>query len=174
MPAWGQRLIKEDLTPIITYVKSLNGLVSASATAPDLPMEAIAGRDLFFDPTQELGACSNCHSNEGKGIAVAPIKHVPADVPGLRNLAGRNFGPPSQIKTASVAGESFPAWVATELKDEIRLYDMTAVPPSLRTFPKSAVTLKDGSTWQHNSVLGKYTDQELSSILAYLREMLRP
>jgi hypothetical protein len=50
---------------------------------------------------------------------------------------------------------------------------MTTTPPPLRTFPRSAVTLRDGSTWQHGSVLGKYTDQELASILAYLHEVVR-
>ena len=169
MPPWGQRLIKEDLTPVIAYVKSLNGIVSPSANPPALPFEATRGRDLFFDPTQELGACSNCHSFEGKGISVASISHVPVDVRGLRSLAGNN---PSQMKTATAGRETFPALVATELKDETHLYDMTAVPPSLRTFPKSAVALKDGSTWRHN--VGKYTEQELSFILAYLREMVRP
>lgn len=173
MPAWGQRLIKEELTPVIAYVKSLNGIVSSSTNPRTLPLEASVGRDLFVDPTYELGACSNCHSYEGKGMAVVPINYVPVNVPGLRNLAGRN-GSPTALRTATVGGETFTAWVATELKDEIRLYDMTTMPFSLRTFPRSAVTLKDGGSRQHNSVLGKYTDQELSSILTYFREMARP
>src|SRR5262245_4558057 len=135
MPAWGQRLIKAELTPIIAYVKSLNGIVAPDRNPPALPMEASKGRDLFFDPKQELGECSNCHSVGGKGISVAPINHVPVDVPGLR--AG-NLGPTSGMKTVSVGGETFPAFVATELKEEIRLYDMTTMPPSLRTFPRSA------------------------------------
>jgi len=71
MPAWGQRLIKEELVPIMTYVKYLNGIAPPSSTLRTLPAEASTGRELFFDPTQELGACSNCHTFEGKGISVA-------------------------------------------------------------------------------------------------------
>jgi hypothetical protein len=32
--------------------------------------------------------------------------------------------------------------------------------------------MRDGATWRHDAVLGKYTDQEMSAILAYLREMV--
>jgi cytochrome c553 len=167
MPAWGQRLIKEDLVPIMTYVKYLNGIAPPSATLRTLPREASTGRELFFDPTQELGACSNCHEFEGKGIGVAPITGVPANTAALRNLAG-----PSHMKTVTVAGEAFPGIVATELKDELHVYDLTTVPPSLRTLSRTGVSMRDGATWRHDAVLGKYTDQEMSAILAYLREMV--
>jgi hypothetical protein len=33
--------------------------------------------------------------------------------------------------------------------------------------------MRDGATWRHEGVLGKYTDPEMSAILAYLREMVR-
>ena len=169
MPAWGQRLIKEELVPIMTYVKYLNGIAPPSSTLRTLPREASTGRELFLDPTQELGACSNCHTFEGKGIGVAPITRVPGNAAALRNLAG-----PSHMKTVTVAGETFPGIVATELKDELHVYDLTTVPPSLRTLPRTGVTMRDGATWRHDSVLGKYTDQEMTAILAYLREMVRP
>ena len=173
MPAWGQRLIKEELNQVIAYVKFLNGIAPPSANRAALSLEATAGRDLFFEPTRELGACSNCHSFDGRGIAIVPIAWVPPGVQGLRTLAGRT-GSSSQTKTASAGGETFPAVVGTEIKDDIKLYDMTTMPPSLRTFARSAVGLKDGSAWQHAEVLGKYNDPELTSILAYLRETLAP
>jgi hypothetical protein len=97
MPPWGGNdCIQEETNPVIAYVKSLNGIVSPNENPRALPFEASAGRDLFFDPTMELGACSNCHSFDGKGISVAPIGHLPADVAGLRNL--ERSGRPSQTK----------------------------------------------------------------------------
>ena len=61
------------------------------------------------------------------------------------------------------------ALVASQIPNETKVYDLTKFPPVLRTFTPSGVTLKDGSTWNHASVLGDYSDAELESILTFLR-----
>jgi mono/diheme cytochrome c family protein len=171
MVPWGQRLIAQDLRAVVGYVKSLNGIASSlEAGSPRvLSGDAARGRDLFVDATQELGSCSNCHAINGKGIRLAPqIKNVPAGASALRGLAAY------RVKTATVNGDTFPALVLVQLRDEIKLYDLTAMPPALRTFPSSAVKLKDGSTWQHSSVLGTYSNQDLDLILTFLRMAVQP
>jgi hypothetical protein len=34
--------------------------------------------------------------------------------------------------------------------------------------------IAEGSAWRHSSVIGAYNDAELTSILAYLREVIKP
>jgi mono/diheme cytochrome c family protein len=171
MHAWGQRLIALDLLAVVGYVKSLNGMTSSleAGSSRVLSGEAARGRDLFVDVTRELGSCSNCHAVNGKGVNMAPpMKNVPPGASALRGLATR------QVKTATVNGGTFPAVVLTQMRDETKLYDLTTVPPVLRTFPSSAVKVTDGSTWQHASVLGTYSNQDLELILTFLRTVVQP
>ena len=171
MPAWGQKLPVPDVSAVITYIKSLNGVPAVPNTAPppSLSPDAERGRDLFYDTDGELRSCSNCHQVDGKGISVASqLVNVPADVSGLRNLA------PSRVSTATVNGETFPALMVTQSRDGTRLYDLTRVPPVLRSFPSSVVKISNGSSWMHSSALGTYSDDDLKVILDFLRAIQRP
>jgi len=38
----------------------------------------------------------------------------------------------------------------------------------------SAIKIAEGSSWRHASVIGSYNDQELSSILEYVRAIEKP
>jgi len=170
MPAWAQKLPQEDWMAVSNYVKSLNGIFRSAKAPPSLSAEASRGRNLFLDMGGEIRACSNCHSVGGKGLAVAPpIKKVPADVSDLRNL------PVTQVSVATADGDSFPAVVVATYTGKFKLYDLTTMPPVLRSFPASSVKLSTGSSWQHSSVVDKtYSDLDLQSILAFLQEAVRP
>jgi mono/diheme cytochrome c family protein len=165
MRAWGQVLPLLEVRAVIAYVESLNDIVpsSNSGPPPTLNSEAARGRDLFFDPTHDQ-RCSHCHRVNERGLPVTPkITSVPADVAALRTIVA------PQVSTATVNGETFPALVASQIPNETKLYDLTRFPPVLRTFTPSEVSLKDGSTWKHASVLGDFSGAELESILAFLR-----
>lgn len=172
MVAWRQLLSAEDYDGVVAYVKSLNGIVAPSNAnaSPVLSGEAARGRDLFRDATRGLGACSNCHAVDGRGVdIVPPMKNIPFGATALRSLTTL------QVKTGMVNGEGFPALVVTQSPDETKVYDFTTVPPVLRTFATSAVKVTDGSTWQHAAVLGTtYSDQELNLVLGYLRAAGKP
>jgi len=164
MPAWGQKLSEPELKSVIAYVESLNGIAPGTKAVPPpvLTGEAAHGRDLFFDPT-EAARCSNCHRIEEKGISVAPLGKIPPDSRSLRGLET------SHTVTATVRGKTFPAIVNSQAANEVKLYDLITFPPVLRTLTQSDVTLEDGSSWKHSSVLGAYTDAELDSMLEFLR-----
>jgi mono/diheme cytochrome c family protein len=167
MAAWGKILSAPDYEGVVAYVKSLNGIAAPDSAnpAPVLSAEAARGRDLFRDATRALGACSNCHAVDDRGIAVAPpMKDIPSKAALLRRLAT------PQVKTATVDGEVFPAIVVAQSPDATKVYDFTTVPPVLRTFATPAVKVTDGSKWRHAAVVGTtYSDQELELVLDYLR-----
>ena len=174
MPAFGSVLPREELVAVIAYVDSLNGITPrnpAPEAEPEkkLPPEAARGRELFFDSLRGFGRCSTCHQVDGFGVPVAsPIAIIPADAAALRRLATPH------VETATVAGESFPALVVSQGKNQTKLYDLTAPPPVLRTLAPASVTLKQASDWQHASVLSVYSDAELQAILAYVRTAVAP
>src|ERR1700691_179335 len=99
MAAFGTTLSHADLTAVIAYVASLNGLTNptinlgpgpgaASPAEASLSVEAERGRALFFDALRGFGRCSTCHEVNGIGIPVTtPIGKIPADLAALRALA---------------------------------------------------------------------------------------
>jgi mono/diheme cytochrome c family protein len=181
MPAFGTTLSRTDLIAVIDYVARLNGIANPSINLgpggpgasgpPETPLSAEAerGRVLFFDAVRGFRRCSTCHEVNGVGIPVAtPISQIPADAAALRALATPD------VRTVTVEGEATPALIVSQSKTRALFYDLTSVPPVLRTVDPGALKVADGSSWRHVSVIGAYDDGELASILAFLREAVKP
>jgi mono/diheme cytochrome c family protein len=179
MSAFGATLSRAELTSVVAYVASLNGVTNlVNNSGPARPAivklsgDAARGRDLFSDAVRSFGRCSTCHEIHeigGIGIPVAtPIAKVPADAAALKALAT------PQVSTATLGGESMPALVVSKKTSAVMFYDLTTPPPVLRTEPPASVQTRDGSTWRHASVIGSYSDAELSAILSYLRTVVKP
>jgi mono/diheme cytochrome c family protein len=180
MPAFGTTLSRADLAAVVVYVASLNGIASPSINLgpgsagtgpaePALSPEAERGRALFFDAVRGFGRCSTCHEVNGIGISVTtPIVKIPNDVAALRALATPD------LRTATVEGEAMPALIVSQGKTRALFYDLTSVPPVLRTLDPMTLKVAEGSSWRHSSVMGAYNDAELASILTFLREAIKP
>jgi mono/diheme cytochrome c family protein len=180
MPAFGATLSRADLAAVIAYVAGLNGIANpsinlgpgpgaAGPAEPALPAEAERGRALFFDAVRGFGRCSTCHEVNGVGIPVTtPIAKIPSDAAALRALLT------PEVRTATVDGETMPALIVSQGKTHALFYDLTSAPPVLRTVDPDALKIAEGSAWRHSSVIGAYNDAELTSILAYLREVIKP
>jgi cytochrome c553 len=182
MPAFASTLSRADLAAVVAYVATLNGIANPAISAgpgagpgaagppePSLSPEATRGRELFSDAVRGFGRCSTCHDVRGIGISVTtPMTTVPADVGALRSLATPH------VATATVEGESMPALVVSQGKTRALFYDLTSVPPVLRTVEPDALRIAEGSAWRHASVIGSYNDAELASVLEYLRVSITP
>ncbi len=182
MPAFGATLSRADLGAVIAYVASLNGIANASVNLgppggpgasgpaePALSPEAERGRALFFDAVRGFARCSTCHEINGIGIPVTtPIAKIPADAAALRELATPG------VRTATVDGEAMPALIVSQGKARALFYDLTSVPPVLRTVNPDTLKVTEGGSWRHAAVIGAYSDAELRSILVFLREVIKP
>jgi mono/diheme cytochrome c family protein len=172
MPAFGATLSRSDVTAVVAYVASLNGVTGPArinAPAAKLSGDAARGRDLFSDAVRSFGRCSTCHEVGGLGIAIAtPIAKVPADAAALKALAT------PQVSTVTIGSDSMPALVVSQKANAVIFYDLTSAPPVLRTEAPAAIQTRDGSTWRHSSVTGSYNDAEVSAILTYLRAVVKP
>ena len=173
MPAFGMSLSTGDLASVVAYVATLNGIArpslpaEMSARAPaaaPLSAEAARGRQLFSDATRGFARCSTCHEVNGIGMPVsAAISKIPADGEGLKALAAPD------VSSATVDGETMPILLVARRAQSVTFYDLTSVPPVLRTVLPAAIQTRDGSTWRHSSVSASYSDAELAAILSYLR-----
>ena len=173
MPSFAATLSRADFTAVVAYLAALNGIANPSpavpgsappAPAPTLTPEAARGRALFSDAVRGFGRCSTCHELNGIGISVAtPISEIPANAGALRSLST------PQVSTATANSESMPALVVGNTRGAVIFYDLTTVPPVLRTIDPAAVKIAEGASWRHGSVVASYNDAELTAILEYLR-----
>jgi mono/diheme cytochrome c family protein len=179
MPPFGSTLSRTDLMAVISYVAELNGLSNptinlgpgqgTASSESSLPPDAEHGRVLFFDAIRGFARCSTCHEVNGVGIPVAtPIAKIPADPAALKALATPD------VRTAAVEGEAMPALIVSQGKTRALFYDLTSVPPVLRTVNPSALKVIESSEWRHSAVIRSYDDAELTAILAYLHAAIKP
>ena len=169
MPEFTTRLKTEEIADLVAYVMTLGG-GAASAPAPAAPprvlsSEARQGRALFFDSAR-TGACGSCHELDGWGVPVGPDLAA-SRIPDLRSITA------THVMTARPRGGEplFPALLVERGSSRVRVYDLTAPIPVLRTFAASQVVLEPASTWRHDQVLRLYSDRELELILSYLRSL---
>ena len=168
MPGWEQQLSLEEMEAVVTYVTSLHGSAEEETENldPDRPWLSHPGRALFFDPAL-VGACGSCHLFDGWGVPVAPQIEppMPESVAELRDFAG------SRVETAQPTGEgAFPAIPLGSKRGPVRVYDLSAKLPVLRTFPQGQIKLAAGADWKHSDVVAIYTVDELDQILSFLRQ----
>lgn len=173
MPAFRSVLSAQDLTAVVAYVASLNGISDpdigagqAEAPAARAPLSAAAkaGQALFHDPVRGFGRCSTCHQVLGNGIPVAePIRKVPDSVGALRRLKT------PQVVTLMLDGDRMPALMVTHTPQRTVFYDLTVAPPVERSVYGKPPETRDRSNWRHADFIKSYNDDELEQILTFLR-----
>ena len=171
MPEFTTRLKTQEIADVVAYVMTLGNTSPAVASSAPvnpprvLPPEAKPGRALFFDAAR-TGACGTCHELDGWGVPVGPdLTSLPSGrFTDLRGVATRNV-----VTARPRGGESFPALLVERTDVRVRIYDLTAPLPVLRSFGAAQIVLEPGSTWRHEQAARIYTSGELDAIALYLR-----
>jgi mono/diheme cytochrome c family protein len=183
MPGWKDRLKPDDLVAVVDYVVSLASATEAAPPANPMPPgvgpatlesfngppQAERGYAAFFDPTRDN--CGNCHAMGGRGSAIGPDLAKIAEKNARDVVAAVGSSKSQHVLTATLAdGETFPALQFAQNGSQIQLYDLTVIPPVLRTFARAQVTsLRANPAWAHRDVAKIYTAAELGDIAVYLR-----
>lgn len=183
MPGWEGKLSDADLSAVVEYVWSLAedtrepppdesmppGTGPAVFMGFDGPEEASHGRDLFFDATREA-RCGTCHEAGGRGIPIGPDLLALGD--GLRaTLVGKTRSRRSRhvLRARLTDGQSFAALQVAQEDEQVKLYDLTTIPPVLRTLRSGEIgSLAQDRSWEHRTVAAEYSDGELGAIVHYL------
>jgi hypothetical protein len=130
-----------------------------------LTPQAREGRALFFDSAR-VGDCGSCHEFDGWGVPVGPdlARLRPDRLNLLREIAV------DDVVTARPAGEApFPAVVVERTEARVRVYDLTATLPVLRSFAPGSIAIEPGTSWRHRQATRSYTASELEIVAGYLR-----
>ena len=174
MPGFSQQLKSEDLEAVTQYVLSLSGPAGLGAGSPkptgaEMPPAAEKGWALFFDAVR-LGGCGKCHELDNRGSPVGPDLRALAPAQ-FRNL--RTASRTRVVMASTVDQEPFPALVAEQTPERIRVYDLSSPLPVLRTFQPSQVRIMPSSAWSHATAAQTYSEIDLEAISDYLTWLVR-
>jgi mono/diheme cytochrome c family protein len=170
MPEFTTRLKTSEIADLVAYVMTLGSAPVAPDRAPVIAERALTpqakeGRALFFDAAR-TGYCGTCHELDGKGVPIAlDLAALPPGMfTNLRVVATRG------VVTARPTGEPpFPALLVERNESKVRVYDLTAALPVLRTFAAARIVIEPSSSWSHEQATRVYTDGELEVVAGYLR-----
>jgi mono/diheme cytochrome c family protein len=180
MPAWKERLKDDDIRAVVEYVASLAtstdpappanpmppGIGPAAMPAFKGPAASARGHELFSDPARSN--CGVCHAVSGRGIAIGPDLTASKPSEMLSEIGATHS---RHVVTAKLKnGEEFPALLVERSAQEVRLYDLTLVPPVMRTLLSAeVVSLAPNSSWRHSDFVKDFSRPELEEIVVYLR-----
>lgn len=171
MPGFRSRLSAADYNAVMAYLLKINGTAASGpifepvkdSTASALPAAVKKGKDLFFDPIRGT-RCGTCHAVEEWGQAVGPNPvSGAATIASLRNAKG------TQVQLARAQGDSFPAVLIESKAGTTKVFDLTTPPPVARSFDTKEVRFSGGANWKHADAVKSYSDEELASIVEYLK-----
>lgn len=145
-------------------------LAVAPAAAIEPPEQAARGKAIFFDASKQT-KCATCHKLEGQGTAVGPDltqmarispKAVVISILSTRTVHTKDV----QLKI----NRHFPAMIASETGTDLKMFDLSKMPPEELTLAKTAVhSIKDNATWKHPPESTGYTMEQLADVIAYIR-----
>lgn len=185
MPAFEGKLSEADLSGVVRYVESISSPSAPGATAPAppsapkpaaaMPAELATGRALFQDATREV-RCATCHQvGTGEQKAGPDVLAAARRDPQGLVAASRSAGAKQVRRTVMRSGESFPARIFTETPQMVRVFDLSGMPPVLRTLRREEiVSVEPDLEWSHVHVTSSYSDAELAEIARYLAWLAAP
>lgn len=127
--------------------------------------DAEAGRRYFYG----AGGCSGCHSPTGDLAGVATRFQGLALLQRMLYPSGRPAPAPPKVTFTLPSGQTVIAPLAGQDEFTISVFDPTG---ARQTYPRSAVnfTISDPLS-AHFDQLGKYTDQDMHDVFAYLNTL---
>jgi putative heme-binding domain-containing protein len=141
-------------------------LVLVQLTSAQIPEQAARGKKLFEDKV-----CTNCHSLEGRGTAVAPAMAQYARL-SPRAIATMILSTRTElvILVKLKTGQSFPAMRVSENDQQLEVYELAEEKAVLRKLERPAIELiKDNESWKHPPATTALSDDQLADLIAYIK-----
>lgn len=133
-----------------------------------VPSQTDRGEAVFFEAQK---GCASCHSLKGRGTAVGPdLTNIgrlqPAAIAmGIRSTATQ-YVQTVKLKT----GEQFPAMPGPKDAQNLKLYDLSKMPPELHNVAASEVaSMTPNDKWRHPPGQAGYTNGQIADVVAYIR-----
>ncbi len=133
-----------------------------------VPPQIQRGESLFFANTS---GCATCHALKGRGTAVGPDLSIMGRLsPRAIATAVRSTATQYVQSVKLTSGEAFPGMPAGSDEKSHKYFDVSKMPPELRTLDKSEVkTIVSQNEWKHPPAIGNYASAQLADIIAFIR-----
>jgi putative heme-binding domain-containing protein len=132
--------------------------------------QAARGKAIFSDASKKT-QCATCHQLGKEGTAIGPdlsqIARISPKALVISILSTRTVHAKEvQLKI----GRKFPAMIAKETDTDLKMYDLSKMPPEELNLPKTAVhAIRDNGSWKHPPESTGYTSEQLADVIAYIR-----
>jgi len=137
---------------------------------PPLTPQAQRGQTLFQKSPKGV-ACGTCHTLGGIGTAVGPDLSRLASAATPRGLVmAIEMTMTAYVQQVKTASGEFPGIQKLKGCDTLEIWDLSKLPPTLRTFPAADVrSMRDNEKWVHPPTAAHYNAQELADIIGFLK-----
>lgn len=157
----------------VLYIVAISALslpaVAAEHKVPPTP-QIQRGMDLFTNSKKGV-ACKTCHSLGGLGTAIGPDLTNMASNGSVHAIAmTMHMTMTEYVRRVQTRVNSFPAMLKEKIGDRVTYWDLSEIPPVLRTFSSiEIVSTERDEKWKHPPALAKYTPQEMADIISFLK-----
>lgn len=128
------------------------------------------GQDLFTN-SRKGTACKTCHSLGGFGTAIGPDLTNMASNGSVHSIVmTMHMTMTEYVRRVQTPVSSFPGMLKGKIGDQVQYYDLSQMPPELRTFTtRQIVSTERDEKWKHPPAIANYTPEELTDIIAFLK-----
>jgi hypothetical protein len=162
------KAMRKALYVIVVSALSLPAVQAQDKAAPTPQIER--GRELFTNSKKGV-ACKTCHQLGGIGTAIAPnLKDIAAYGSVHSIVMTMHMTMTENVYRVKTTVSSFPGILKARYGDRVEYYDLSQIPPVLRTLYKNQiVSVERDEKWRHPPALANYTPQELADVVAFLK-----
>jgi mono/diheme cytochrome c family protein len=160
--------MRKALYVLLVSALSLPALRAQDKAAPTPQIDR--GRELFTNAKKGV-ACKTCHQLGGVGTAVGPDLTNMASNGSVHSIVlTMHMTMTEHVYRIKTAGNSFPGILKQKYGDRAEYYDLSQIPPVLRTLTiREIISTERDEKWRHPPALAQYTPQELADVIAYLK-----
>ena len=155
------------------YVLVVSALSLPATQAQDKPAptpQIERGKELFTNAKKGV-ACKTCHHLAGIGTAIAPDLTNMASNGSVHSIVmTMHMTMTEHVYRIKTAGNSFPGILKQKYADRVEYYDLSSIPPVLRTlYVNQIVSAERDESWKHPPAKANYSQQELADLISYLK-----
>lgn len=144
--------------------------VLGQSNRPPLTPQAQRGQALFQKSPKGV-ACGTCHTLGGIGTSVGPDLSKLASAATPRGLfMAIEMTMTAYVQQVKTAKSEFPGIQKQKVGDTLEIWDLSAIPPTLRTFASADIrSMRGNEKWAHPPTAAQYNPQELADIIGFLK-----
>ena len=160
--------MRKTLYVLVVSALSLAAVRAQDKAAPTPQIER--GRELFTNAKKGV-ACKTCHSLGGVGTAIGPNLTNMASNGSVHSIVmTMHMTMTEHVVRVKTATSSFPGILKQRVGDRIEYYDLSQIPPVLRTlYANQIVSTERDEKWRHPPAMANYTAQELADVISFLK-----